>query len=514
MPPPAASPGSSASGRDLTVTKDVGKSQDEVGLVSSTQGSPSLRHHEEGESELVAKQSIVLANDVSVNVVEDPPVKESWVKVAQKHTFTKQKFVVDEVDGKGRVVVPKEVFVGAKPLWEDFLIGKFLNNKAPHVGKIHMIVNKIWRLGDKSTMIDVYEVNATTVRFRVRNEAMRRRILNRGMWNIMALPMVVSKWSPFTEEVQPEMKSINLWVILKDIPPTMFTDKGLEFLASAVGKPVKLHPKTDACTSFDEAQILVEADLTKDLPTEYVFTGEEEGELDAVIKYAYPWLPPRCSCCKKWGHLRDTCLAEGAKTAQSSIVENGNDVVVAEKEQEAERTENTSQLVASNGKKETVSGEGTSTDLIALVKDKSSLSASEDDWITPPKNGRSPFLKKSATNLGEISMLTNSYSALSELEDHDEDKKKESDTDQEGVICAQFVGDGRVVLIEEEKEKGVPNEESTVRVLDEHNKISKPTVETLRQSLPRGSKTAHKVIPIASIQARGPPQGKKFPPRN
>ena len=114
MPPPAASPGSSASGRDLTVTKDVGKSQDEVGLVSSTQGSPSLRHHEGGESELVAKQSIVLANDVSVNVVEDPPVKESWVKVAQKHTFTKQKFVVDEVDGKGRVVVPKEVFCRGK----------------------------------------------------------------------------------------------------------------------------------------------------------------------------------------------------------------------------------------------------------------------------------------------------------------------------------------------------------------------------------------------------------------
>ena len=105
--------------------------------------------------------------------------------------------------------MPKEVFVGAKPLWEDFVVGKFLNNKAPHVGKIHMIVNKIWRLGDKSTLIDVYEVNATTIRFRIRNEVMRRGILNRGMWNIMAIPMVVSKWSPYEEEVQPEMKSIN-----------------------------------------------------------------------------------------------------------------------------------------------------------------------------------------------------------------------------------------------------------------------------------------------------------------
>lgn len=105
------------------------------------------------------------------------------------------------------------------------------------------------------------------------------------------------------------MKSIPLWVTLKDVLPTMFTDKGLEFLASAVGKPKKLHPKTEACISFKEAQILVEADLTKELPREYVFTGEEKGELDTVIKYSYPWLPPRCVGCKKWGHLTSACLS-------------------------------------------------------------------------------------------------------------------------------------------------------------------------------------------------------------
>lgn len=94
-----------------------------------------------------------------------PTVKKSYVQAAQKHVFTKQKFVVDEVDGQGRVVVPKEVFVGAKPLWKDFVIGKFLNTKAPHVGNIHMIVNKIWRLGDKTSLIDVFAVNETTVKF-------------------------------------------------------------------------------------------------------------------------------------------------------------------------------------------------------------------------------------------------------------------------------------------------------------------------------------------------------------
>lgn len=79
----------------------------------------------------------------SNHVVGVPIVKKSWVKVVQKHVFSQQKFIVSQVDGQEKVIVPKEVFVGAKPLWEDFLIGRFLNTKAPHVGKIHMIVNKI-----------------------------------------------------------------------------------------------------------------------------------------------------------------------------------------------------------------------------------------------------------------------------------------------------------------------------------------------------------------------------------
>ena len=270
------------------VLKSVQKKTEEgikVGSVTAAESSPAV--------------------STSVRVTSELVGKKSWVR-AVKHVFTKQPFVVSEVEGKSRVVVPKEVFAGAKPLWEDFLVGKLLNAKAPHVGKIHMIVNKIWRLGDKSSLIDVLEVNETTVKFRIRHEATRIRVLNRGMWNIVGIPMLISKWTPFAEEAQPAMKSIPLWVTLKNVPPTMFTDKGLEFLASAVGRPLRLHPKTEACEKFDEAQIMVEADLTKELPREYQLSGEEEGELDVVISYAYPWLPPRCSSCQKWGHQNES----------------------------------------------------------------------------------------------------------------------------------------------------------------------------------------------------------------
>lgn len=67
-------------------------------------------------SETVSDQQISLGLDATPTVVEvvSPPVKKSWLNAAKKHIFTKQKFVVDAVDGKERVVVPKEVFCRCK----------------------------------------------------------------------------------------------------------------------------------------------------------------------------------------------------------------------------------------------------------------------------------------------------------------------------------------------------------------------------------------------------------------
>ena len=478
MLPPTASPvvteEISASGKGLVTGQFQAGFQDEVLNESQRESeqTPALIDDQVSEISLVPSQKEPTATQAK----EIPVTKKSYVQVAQKHTFTKQKFVVDVVDGKERVVVPKDVFVGAKPMWEDFVIGKFLSTKAPHVGKIHMIVNKIWRLGDRSTLIDVFAVNDTTVKFRIRNEGMRKRILNRGMWNLMDIPMVVTKWTPFAEEAQPALKSIQLWVTLNDVPPSMFTDKGLEFLFSAVGKPIRLHPKTEACSSFDEAQMLVEADLTKELPNEYMFTGEEEGELDVVVKYSYPWLPPKCSCCGKWGHLKDSCLVEkdsiskthsnsGAKLNVETEPEIPCAVVVAEGIDTQVFEHHQSEEIINKGNEDVRKGD-------------------DKGWITPPKHQRSPGTKKQELKFGEVSLLSNAYSILSGKDESGEETSKEEVAgDVEGTNTTCFDSS-------QETDSIKPVEDS-----------SQPIEFQLRQSLPRGSKTAHKVVSVPSSQS-------------
>lgn len=79
----------------------------------------------------------------------------SWVNVAQEQrSLKKYEVEITKDEGVDSVVVPDDVFKDPSPLWEDFLIGRFIE-KAPHVGKVHAIVNKIWTM-DKSHVVEVY----------------------------------------------------------------------------------------------------------------------------------------------------------------------------------------------------------------------------------------------------------------------------------------------------------------------------------------------------------------------
>lgn len=97
-------------------------------------------------------------------------VNKTWVKVAQKkQVLRKYDFDIAIENGKQSVEVPAEIVEKANPLWEDFVIARFLE-AAPHIAKVHMIVNKIWSSGDKAQKLEVYEVDSMMMRIKIPNE--------------------------------------------------------------------------------------------------------------------------------------------------------------------------------------------------------------------------------------------------------------------------------------------------------------------------------------------------------
>lgn len=227
--------------------------------------------------------------------------------MAQKKLVMKKYDVdISTTDGKHSVEVPAKIIEKSNLLWEDFMITRFLET-APHVAKVHMIVNKIWAFGDKSQKLDVYEMDAKTMRIRITSEMVRDKVVRRGMWNIAGVPMVVSKWNPDGDDLEANL--IPPWVHLTNVPMSMYSWEGLSFIMSPIGVPYRLHSETIACSNFNVAKVFVKADLTKELPTKIDFNIQGN---EVTVNFIYPWLPPRCATCGKWGHY-DTFCKENKK---------------------------------------------------------------------------------------------------------------------------------------------------------------------------------------------------------
>lgn len=329
--------------------------------------------------------------------------QKSWVEaVDNRLPQSKHVFQVEVVVGASMVEIPDDLIQNSVPFWEDFLEGKFLA-PAPHVAKIHVIVNKIWPLGNKSVHIDVFSVNETTVKFRIKDVQIRGRILRRGMWNIADIPMVVSKWSPIVDDDEPEVKIIPMWITLKNVPHKMYLRDGLDFITSAVGKPVRLHPETELCSNFEEAKVFVEADMSKELPQIYRFKSKLG--IDAEVEFVYPWLPSRSSTCSKWGHSGKDCQTNVGTSALVSQVPmvvatkeilNG-EVQVQEKENVRVEDVNTPiEILATEverkvQEKVTVLDEEIQTTEVLATEVEMNLQDTEDSWslVSPGKTRRS-----------------------------------------------------------------------------------------------------------------------------
>lgn len=133
------------------------------------------------------------SNEEVEKVQIEQKLDQSWATVAKdKKSLKKYEVEIMDQGGKQTVAIPDEVITESTPLWVDFVIGNFLD-QAPHVAKVHMVLNKIWRYGDVSAKVEVYEVNDTMMRFKVSDSKAREKILRRGMWNIVGVPMIMKK---------------------------------------------------------------------------------------------------------------------------------------------------------------------------------------------------------------------------------------------------------------------------------------------------------------------------------
>nr|GEZ60210.1 hypothetical protein [Tanacetum cinerariifolium] len=104
-------------------------------------------------------------------------------------------------------------------------------------------------------------------------------------------------------------------VKLHGVPLTTFSEDGLSVTATKLGTPLMLDSyTTDMCmqswvrSSYPRAMIELRADVElKDNIVAAMPKIVGEGYYTCNIRVEYEWKPPRCACCKIFGHVLEEC---------------------------------------------------------------------------------------------------------------------------------------------------------------------------------------------------------------
>ncbi|GJS63266.1 putative reverse transcriptase domain-containing protein [Tanacetum coccineum] len=113
-------------------------------------------------------------------------------------------------------------------------------------------------------------------------------VIENGSWFIRNYPLILKKWNP---------------------------DDGLNAIATKLGTPLMLDSYTsNMCIqswgrlSYVRALIEVRADVElKDNIMVAMPKIFREGFYTCIVHVKYEWKPPRCACCKDFGHVSDEC---------------------------------------------------------------------------------------------------------------------------------------------------------------------------------------------------------------
>ncbi|KAJ0254732.1 hypothetical protein HA466_0105980 [Hirschfeldia incana] len=204
-------------------------------------------------------------------------------------------------DGTLVVQAPKSVLLKTSELWKDHVVTHF-HGRRPSAEKIVADLNPVW---GKFGRITVRTVSDTCVLIYIPSVQTREWVLQVGYWQADHCAFSVFPWSADGNLAAQELLFAPTWVVLKDVPPQLYSLDGISVVASGVGDP--LHTKKSRLDPFHfgDTKVKVEIDLSKALPSA-VEVRDTQG--NAVRVYVeYPSLPPKCIKCGKFGHLINRC---------------------------------------------------------------------------------------------------------------------------------------------------------------------------------------------------------------
>ncbi|XP_056697410.1 uncharacterized protein [Spinacia oleracea] len=173
----------------------------------------------------------------------------------------------------------------------------YVVGEKPSIGAVLRFIEKEWQQVSKP-QIFLHDEGYFVIRFQSKKD--KESVLVAGPHMFFGKPMIVKPWTTsfnFQEEI---LRVVPVWVRLPNLPLSCWGADSLSRIGSLLGDPLF----ADDCTSKQQrisfARILIEVDVTGDLP-KYVQIQDPLGNIVKQV-VEYEWLPPYCQDCKIVGH--------------------------------------------------------------------------------------------------------------------------------------------------------------------------------------------------------------------
>ncbi|XP_022015014.1 uncharacterized protein LOC110914533 [Helianthus annuus] len=203
------------------------------------------------------------------------------------------------------------------------LYGYFLGDRVAYPVVDYFVKNQWKRFGLQKAMMNA---NGFFF-FKFADEAGMLNVLKEGPWIIRSQPMFLHIWSPTSKLEKKEVKKLQVWVKIHDVPIAAYTEDGLSMIATAIGEPKMLDTYTSSmCTDnwgrSSYARALVEISAENGFKEELVIAVPElegEGFSKMILSVEYEWSPLRCAHCKVFGHSDDSCPRQPRRAPKGPI---------------------------------------------------------------------------------------------------------------------------------------------------------------------------------------------------
>ncbi|KAF5186912.1 Rna exonuclease [Thalictrum thalictroides] len=238
--------------------------------------------------------------------------KSSWSSLFQQGNACKLKTTLKLYKPtvvNGVAEVPDDVIQKGHKEWEDYLVGSFVGKRLPFP-LVKNVLQKEWKIQNFDMVAD-----EEVFYFKFQNEEDKMTVIEKGPIFIAGRLFVIRLWSPEIEKGRNLISTVPIWVKLEGVPKRLWSEEGLGFIASLIGRPVCLDEATEKKTRLKFARVCIEVDLECSFPKLLKVKIREE---EVEIKVEYTWIPSRCTKCASFGHLTNRCVRKVATVWQKS----------------------------------------------------------------------------------------------------------------------------------------------------------------------------------------------------